>query len=270
MEVQWSLVLFTVLSGMGAWLFAWVGIDEFKGLTKRIAFPASMVAFGLIVIGGICSMTHLSHPERAIAALGHPAPGIFLEALLLGILAIAIIVYVILMKRAASASARKVIAVIGIVIAIVFTFACGSSYMMSSRPAWDTIALPLGYVGTAAVSGTALYLLLCVALKEDTDVIKFAGVGTAASGALALILVIAYGLVSGIATGSQALLFWLAVVICGAVIPLVCGYLAKRKPDNAMAYAICALVGGIAGSVAFRALMWLVGVAIMNSFGVVL
>ena len=34
MEIQWSLVLFTALSGAGAWLVACAGFDTFKGLAK--------------------------------------------------------------------------------------------------------------------------------------------------------------------------------------------------------------------------------------------
>ena len=80
------------------------------------------------------------------------------------LLAVVAIVYAILVKREASAGARKVFAVLGIIAAIALTFACGASYMMSSHAMWDTITRPLAYLGTAAASGTALYLALCAAL----------------------------------------------------------------------------------------------------------
>ena len=40
MESQWSLVLFTALTGMGGCMFACVAADEFLGRAKAAAFPA--------------------------------------------------------------------------------------------------------------------------------------------------------------------------------------------------------------------------------------
>ena len=41
-------------------------------------------------------------------------------------------------------------------------FASGYSYMMEARTTWNTITLPLGYLGFGAASGLSLYLLRCV------------------------------------------------------------------------------------------------------------
>ena len=267
MTIQWSLVLFTVLAGCGAWLFACVAIDEFRGAAAKVRVPASVAAVVLLAVGGIASATHLSHVDRMMAALAHPAPGIFLEALLLGLLAVCAIVYAVLVARRAGAGVRKAVAVAGIVLAVALSFACGSSYMMSSRPVWNTVALPLAYLGTAAASGTALYLVMCAALKVEDGAVKAAGWYAAAGGALALVLSLAYGLVSGVAFGEQAMLFWLAVVACGAVVPAACGWIAARKPEAALAPAVVALAGALVGSVAVRAVMWLVGTAVANYFG---
>ena len=88
MTIQWSLVLFTVLSGCGAGLFACTALDEFRGgAASKVRLPACAVAVALLVVGGIASATHLSHVDRMMAVLAHPTAGIFLEALLLGLLA---------------------------------------------------------------------------------------------------------------------------------------------------------------------------------------
>ena len=68
---------------------------------------ASVLALVLAVVGGIASVTHLSHPDRIMAVLSHPTAGIFLEALLIGLFIAAVAVYVILLKRDASAGAAK-------------------------------------------------------------------------------------------------------------------------------------------------------------------
>lgn len=80
MEIQWSLVLFTVVAGAGAWQFAAAMIEA---LAKKDELPCraeSIVAFVLLVVGGCLSVTHLKHVDRILEALNHPASGIFVEA----------------------------------------------------------------------------------------------------------------------------------------------------------------------------------------------
>ena len=93
MEIQWSLVLFTALTGMGGCMFACVAADEFLGRAKAAAFPAAVAALVIAVVGGLASVTHLSHPDRIMGALSHPTSGIFTEALLVGCLCVCVVVY---------------------------------------------------------------------------------------------------------------------------------------------------------------------------------
>ncbi len=55
MEIQWSLVLFTVVSGAGAWLFA---SSIIEALAKKDELPSkaeSIAAFVLLAVGGCLS-----------------------------------------------------------------------------------------------------------------------------------------------------------------------------------------------------------------------
>lgn len=269
MEIQWSLVLFTAIASCGAWVSVGVAVDEVRGLTKNTNFLASAVAVVLAVVGGCASVTHLSHPDRIMAVLSHPTPGIFLEALLIGLFILAVAVYLILLKRGAGAGARKAVAVIAAVIGIVFSFASGYSYMMEARATWNTIALPLGYLGFGAASGLGLYLLLAAVKKESAEAVKLAGVETAIGGVLALASGLAFGFASGAMAGDSAAIFWVSIV-CGGVAPLVCGWLAHSKPASAVTLAVVAFAGGMIGSIAFRAVMWMVGTALANYFGIAL
>lgn len=267
MEIQWSLVLFTCLSGAGAWLLACAGLDAFRGLTRKAMAPAVVAALVLIVVGGLASATHLTHVDRIMAVLAHPSPGIFLEALLLGIDVIVGVVFLALVKREGSEAARKALGAIAVVMAAVFSFSCGSSYMMASQLAWNTVALPLGYLGTAAATGTALWYLLCAALKEDGPALAFAAQETLVGGVAALVLALAFGFASGAAMGADALTFWVGVVLCGGVVPAGCGLMGMKKSESALQLAVVAVVGSLIGSVAFRVLMWLASVTLMNLFG---
>lgn len=267
MEIQWSLVLFTVLSGMGAWLAACIGIEEFRGKQRKVALPGSILAVVLLAIGGIISVSHLAHPLRVVAALSHPAPGIFLEALLLGILAVVIIIYAVLVAREISPAVRKVLGILMVLLAIAFTFACGSSYMMASRPAWNTILLPLAYLGTACASGTALALAMAAIRKEEEAAIKRAALLTVVGGIVAIITTVAYGAVSG-SFESEGTLLILGCVVCGGIVPTVCGALALKRPNDAQMLGVIALICGVIGAISLRALMWIMGTPLDDYFGV--
>mgnify|MGYP002239265037 CR=1 FL=1 len=144
MDIQWSLVLFTAIASCGTWVSVGVAVDELRGLTQRTNLVASVLALVLAVVGGIASVTHLSHPDRIMAVLSHPTAGIFLEALLIGLFIAAVAVYVILLKRDASAGARKAVAVLAAVIAAPVTY-----YIMGS---WGPyIAILAGLVAGCAI-----------------------------------------------------------------------------------------------------------------------
>ena len=268
MEIQWSLVLFTALSGGGVCLVVGAEVDSFRGLAKKAAFPAIVAGIALIVAGGIASATHLSHVDRIIAVLAHPAPGIFLEALLLGIDVLVALVLLLLIKRNASAGAQKALGAVAVAMAAVFSFSCGSSYMMASQLAWNTVALPLGYLGGAMASGAALWYLLCAICKEGSDALSFAAVETVVGAVVALVTVLAFGFVAGVIGGQSAVLFWVGVVVCGALVPLACGFAGMKRTSGALSLSLVAVIGAFIGSIAFRVLMWTASVAVMSLFGV--
>ena len=269
MEIQWSLVLFTAISGAGAWLFAFLGVNEFmqKAKNEKGLLVGCVLAAVLPAVGGIASVTHLSHVDHVLWVLQHPAPGIFVEALLIGVDAVLAVVFFLMVKRSSSATVRKVVAVLAIVMGPIFTYSCGSSYMMASQLAWNTVTLPLGYLGTAIPAGAAIWMLLGFYCKESEEAHKTAGVELAVAGVASLVLSAAYGLVSGAAMGSQAVLFWLGVVAVGSVVPLVCGLLTMRNPKQAFTAGLVGMVCGFAGSVSYRVLMWTASVALMALFG---
>lgn len=268
MAVQWSLVLFTALAGAGAWLLACALVGELKDASDKLGRWTAVSALVLLVGGGLCSVAHLSHPERILAALAHPAPGIFLEALLLGIDAVVAALYGILVARKAAPGVRKGVAAVAVLMALAFTLSTGSSYVMASQLAWNTATLPLAYVGTAAATGTAFYLVLCAVLKEE-PVVNGAAMLALGGGIAALGLGLAYGLVGDVAfNGNYAAVFWLTVVLCGGIAPAICGLLALKSPASPLACGSVAAAGSLVGSIGLRAIMWMAGSGLMTLFGV--
>jgi DMSO reductase anchor subunit len=267
MEIQWSLVLFTALTGAAGWMLACVAVAEFKGICKNSAFITTVVATVIAIVGGCASVTHLSHPERMLEALNHPTSGIFTEAVLVGITCIFAILFMIFVKRNMSATARKVAIAGAAIFGVILSFSAGASYMMSSRAVWNTVLLPLGYLGTAVPTGIGLYMLVVALRKEEFSEYALFGKALIGGGILAAILAGVY--VGTLAAGGYDVLVlgWLlSVVVCG-VCPAALGAAMQKKPESVLALAGCSVACALVGSVAFRCLMWVCTSSVANYFG---
>lgn len=253
MAIQWSLVLFTVLTGAAGWMFACTAWDKFAGKNGEAAFSTSIVALIVMIVGGCASVTHLAHPENIMEALNRPASGIFIEAALVGLSAVCIFIFAILVKRGAQEGVQKAFALLGAIFGILLSFMAGHSYMMEAIPAWNNWLLPLGYLGTAIPSGAALYL--CFVAKDATaDSVKNGANLLLIGGIVGAVLALAWGAASGsFATAGAPIAL---ATVCD-IVAAICGYLVKKHPDKTMTYAVVALIFALVGSIAFRVAMWM-------------
>lgn len=268
MEIQWALVLFTVISGAGAWLFAFSMLGY---LLKKNETPSKMetiISLVLMAVGGCMSVMHLSHVDRILEALNHPTSGIFIEAAMIGVLCVILAVYLIMLVRGTSEKARTVVGILGLLVGMVFTYACGSSYMMEARPAWQTVALPLAYFGTAASAGAGLNLLLKAVQKGDNQAVSFAGLLSIIGGALGAVLAAAFCISAGsyIAESQNGTMTWVIALFVAAVVVIACGVMAFKQPKNTLMLGVIALVAGLIAATALRIVMWLIGTPFMDFF----
>lgn len=266
MEIQWSLVIFTVLTGAGGWMLAGLAIDEFAATRKmRTKFTAAIVALVLLVVGGCASVTHLSHPENMLNALQHPTSGIFVEALLIGVTAVLVIAMLVALRKGASAGACKILAVLAAVFGVLLSFMAGASYMMDARPAWNTVLLPLAYAGTAAPAGIAAYVACVAASKEEG--LRLQGCVLAVCGCVAAVTAAAFALAEG---GNQdATMVWLGAVVVGGMVPAALGIVIARMPRSGLAAAVVACGAALVGAACLRCFMWLLPTGISNFFGLI-
>lgn len=253
MSIQWSLVIFTLLTGTAGWMLVCTAIDVMRGKNSSKAFMAVLVVLILTVVGGLASVTHLSHPDRMMAALGHPTSGIFTEAVLVGIIVVLCAVFLIVDKRKIE-GARKVFAVLAAIFGAVISFMAGESYIMASTSTWNTQLLPLAYALTSVPAGVAAYLTVLGKQIEEGSLSVFSTLliaGGAGGALVSFIYTVAVG-----AFGMVPLELWGGVVICGGIAPVVCGVLMRKQPEKAQTLAIVALVGALIGALALRCIMW--------------
>ncbi|MGN0039328.1 MAG: hypothetical protein ACI36Y_09415 [Coriobacteriales bacterium] len=260
MEIQWPLVAFTWLTGMGGWLLAFIAANQFTGKSKKDILKPVIVGTALVILGGFASILHLSHVERIMNALSNPTSGIFVEAVLVGIIAICGIVAVILYKRE-QPKGVKVFVVLAGLFGIVISFAAGESYIvMTSHAAWDTILLPVAYLGTATAMGGSLWWLLCC--PDEENGYGFAALLTAVTAAVGLVTVLAYCAVGGVFGGAGLVLA--LVTLAFDAVALIAAAVAVRKPNASLVYV--ALVTALIAGFCLRTLMWVAGVGAFDFF----
>ena len=272
MEIQWSLVAFTTITAAAGWLAACTAAAEFMGKAKKASFVAAVAVLVLGAVGGLASVTHLSHVENIMGAFGHPTSGIFTEALLTVLLCAFAFIYALLVKREAGAGARKAAVVLLGIVGIILSFSVGMSYMMASRPSWNTPLLPVGYLGTAIPLGVAVYMAIARELCPQEDLSVF-GKGMLVGGVLAAITALAFGLSAGDAASGGAAMAMIALcLIFDGVAPIVVG-LKLSKPEatgngSEFSVILAALVCTVVGASCFRILMWLAATPIADIFGI--
>ncbi len=280
MAVQWPLLFFSILIGISGSIMVFIGIGELMGKFKELRFTPAIIALVLLVIGGCISALHLGHPERALHILGNTTSGLSRELFAVGGLAVATFVYAILVKKE-FAKPAKVFAVIAMILGIALPFIAGASYIMPSRPAWDSVTLPLMYLGT----GLGLGFLMMAALacrkcsEEDAKQAMFFALIAVTIAVIAMIAYIVWLAVAPwpaadrdiarLISGDLGLYFWLGVVILGIVVPLVCAVIAWKQSDDinrcaAMLWAAfaCSALGGVA----IRVIMYLMASSVEQFF----
>lgn len=367
MAIEWPLVVFTTLTGCGGWVAACIAVSMLAGGARvetagsggnplggarvdwaRGNFAASVAAIVLLGVGGCASVLHLQHPDKILNALAHPTSGIFVEAVLVGLCALAVLVFAVMLKRESPLAVQRAVAAVAGVLGVALAFMAGHSYMMASIPAWNTYLLPLAYLLTAAPAGIAVYLAVIntsyvsaddaapvdlapgtapstrpssEGLSEETSATEdvssaphasseglsketsatedASSIPRASSGRLAEAvsatedatgdagetalgsplfqkLLFAAGVASAlgvlaysVSTGQSGVVavMWVCALVVGGVVPAVCAYTACRKSAQGKGLVLCALVCALAGSVLFRCLMWVAGVATVNFFG---
>lgn len=270
MEIQWSLVLFTAISGTGSCLFAIAVLQHLLGKGELPTRAESIVSFVLLAVGGALSATHIIyHLDRIVEALNHPTSGIFIEAMGVAIMCLIIFVYFLLMWRGVSKTACTVVAVIGMVVGVVFAFECGNSYFMESRPAWTTHLLPGAYCATAIASGAALNILMKNLAKRDEATVSCAGLLAVVGGVLGVVLSAAFCIQAAgyYADAESGAVAWTVLQCVALLLGIACGVVAWKKTASCKrAVCILALAASFVGAVSMRVVMWLLGTQVLNFF----
>ena len=150
------------------------------------------------------------------------------------------------------------------VFGVVLSFSAGASYMMPARAVWNTLLLPIGYLGTAIPFGISAFLLTAALRKEDASELAIFAKALIVGGIVAAVAAGAY--VASIGSADVILLGWVLSVVVAGVAPAAIGALISKKPESALALGAASLACALVGSIAYRCLMWSYTSAVSNYF----
>lgn len=294
MELQWELIIFTTLVAWCAGLFASQCALALKGKATKAQMPAWIVSAALLAVGGVAVFFHLEHWNRIFNGFGHLSSGITQELIAIVALAVVAVIYLIFLRKG-NGKVPAWIAVLGIVASGALVFVMGHSYMMASRPAWDSALQILSLFGGALGMGPATMAALNAWASSEAEASEpsktdglMAVVGTAvnavttvgfiaamsaASSAFPQVgyyfdsthpnagMVDAAGL-SPFAEGSMAIAL---VSIAAAVVALLFALLGKKQ-SKWLAWGVAAAVFAAIGAVALRVVFYQMGASVFLFF----
>lgn len=293
MELQWPLILFTTLVAWSCGLFACQGVFALRGKHAKAQMPALIIAVALLAIGGIAVFFHLQHWERIFNGFGHLTSGITQELIAIIVMAAVMVAYFVCLRKYGSESMPKAVAILAIASATVLACIMAHSYMMPARPAWDSVLWIGCVLGNACVLGPATMMLIGSAQEDDTSFSANLVLGGAIVNALTSALFAVrmqlssssfdnvgfhydpthptHGMldvagVTNIISGDSAVLFWIGVALVGLLVPIVCGFLAKRSDKQRKLWCGCAVAAAVIGAVCMRVVFYNVGLSLFTFF----
>jgi anaerobic dimethyl sulfoxide reductase subunit C (anchor subunit) len=167
---------------------------------------------------------------------------------------------------------------IGAVPAILLAFAVGDTYVMSSRPAWDTLTLPLVYLASAFALGCFSFSVL-LGRNESARTTLIMKRTTLVALGIEVVLIVAYLVALAVApypdmtrsatrvlAGNLAPLFWVGIVLIGLLVPGALVALQKAEKLSTPVGAVFGLLCVFVGAVTFRLLMFNLGSSIWQFF----
>ncbi len=279
MNIQWPSIISTLLIALGAGTFAAVAVTEWWGKAERARGLGALTALIALIAGASITVFSFGHPERFLLVLGHLGTSTSNQMLALILVGAAALVYVAAPRMGYSAAASKGIATVGLGLAVLAAFTAGYAYVLPSRPAWNTLLLPLLFMAYAGVLG-CFALFVCAVVRGETES-TVASINRAALIAVALqaLLLVAYLLYLALApnadptrsatrllTGDLAPLIWIGAVVVGLGVPagLTGGRIAGKLHLASLAVALAGLICALLGVIAFRIPLDLLGSSIQR------
>ncbi len=239
------LIAFSCLSCLAAGVFLAVTVADIKDFPDRSLLWGAVLSLVCMAVGGTAGTLNLGHPEMVLAALSRPESNLFLEFASAIAFCCLLVIYIFVVFRGISETVRRTVAYICAFCALLLLFALGKNFYMEWRPAWSTYTLVLPFIGWGlAVCGFALGVFNKLRDEDDEDEGSTLPIGLIAIAGccVAIIFTLAYFGALAISDQEEAVeafqscvsgaylgIFWVALIACGFVIPLVLALISRAR-----------------------------------------
>ena len=288
MELQWPLILFTTLTAWACGVFGGAGVLALKGAGRKAQTTLTVASVVLLALGGIAVFFHLQHWERIFNGFGHITSGITQELIAIVVFVVVAVAYFVALRKSEDGgTAPAGLAWAAILISVVLAAVCAHSYMMPARPAWNNVLEVASIVGAALLLGPATCAVVLAVRGDDAGACGLSALAGSVIGAVCTAAYAAFMQTSGGAftqvgnyfdpthptkamadaaatAGDQAPLLWLGAVVVGAIVPVACCALAKRKGDASSwkVFGAVAVIAALAGATCLRIAFYNLGLSV--------
>lgn len=283
MEIQIPLVIFTTFLAWSVGTFSTQCILALKKKGGEIHLTTLIVSLVIMVIGGIAVVFHLQHWERIFNGFGHITSGITQELIGMVLVVIAMVLFFLMLRRSDDKTVPAWVAILGILFSLVLMVAAGHSYMMASRPAWNSILQLLSLVGAAFVLGPATVAIIAALKKvEIPELGLYNVIGSLVNAVCVGGFLIAMNAASStfqsfsyyfdpthpnyaLKSGSDVALFSgdcaTATILCliGLVVAVIAAFIGKKQGNKWLTWGSIILVAGLVCTIALRVAMYVMG-----------
>ena len=252
--IQWALVVFKLLAGVGGGILGFAGLAALLGRRTDDNRKALLVSLGLLLIAGCAVLIYVGKPSGIMLVVRNVSLNSPLswELMSYGFAIVVSIVFLILGKS--KGVLLKTLAIIAIIVAVAVGFTTGYSHLsMVGMRSWHNPLIPWCFLISALLLSGLIYLAI-TGKKEDEKDRKLITTIIVILAVFATLCYCAYGFTASL--GDYAMLYWTAAPLIGGTISMVCAILMKIKDAAVWLYA--SATAALVGAVAFRAIIWLI------------
>lgn len=283
MEIQIPLVIFTSFLAWAVGIFGTQAVLALQKKGEEIQVPSLICAVVVLAVGGIAVVFHLTHPFNLFNGFGHLTSGITQELIAIVILAIVMVLYFLMLRRSGNNTVPAWLAVLAIIAGLILIVAMGHSYMMPSRPAWNSALQLLSLLGAACVLGPATVAIIAGMKKAEIPELGIFNIaGSVVNGVLAAAFLAAMSATSGsfqsfgnyfdpthpnyaMKHGSDVSLFSgdalaaTVLVVLGIVVSIIGAFAGKKAGNKWLMWGSIVLAAGCICTIALRVAMYVMG-----------
>ena len=283
MEIQTPLVLFTTFLAWAIGIFGTQCVLALKKKGGELQKVSLLVAFIILVVGGIAVVFHLTHPTHIFNGFGHLSSGITQELIGIVLMVIAMLVFFLMLRRSEDNSVPAWVAIVGLVVCAILIVAMGHSYMMESRPAWNNILQLLSLLGAAFILGPATVAIIAALKKVELPELGLYNViGTIVNAVLTCGFMLSMNAASSsfegfayyfdpthpnwaMKHGSDVSLFSgdaltaTVLIIIAVVVSIIAAFVGKKQGNKWLTWGSIIVVCGLVCAIALRCVMYTMG-----------